>query len=335
MTRPFLTVLTAPILPLPKLAYRQLRAAVRPLVKPGVPLPATSPYPGHYALVRSVVAGLRSIGADFNFNPPTFGQLARVVYAPANEALRQAATLKRRGRIDFLVAGPTNALFADECDAVMLMPEIDLLILAADWAREFFQHEAPAIQAKIRICQAGVDSEYWKPSGAAAADRAVVYWKSGDEAFCEAVERLAGAHGLTVLRLRSGHGAWHHFDADSYRRALDGAAVGLFLSTFETQGLALVEAWAMDVPTLVWDPCGDAEWRGRVFRSRSSCPYLTSATGRTWRTLDELDALLRETLSDRGTFHPRDWVLAHMTDAICSAALYRIIENGVEGAERQ
>ena len=54
----------------------------------------------------------------------------------------------------------------------------------------------------------------------------------------------------------------------------------------------------MDVPTLVWDPQGVAEWRGRRFQSRSSAPYLTPATGRRWRGLDELEPALDEALAE-------------------------------------
>jgi hypothetical protein len=122
MTPPFLTVLTTPVPSDSARLTQEMRRRVRRFVKPGVPLPSQSPYPGHFALVRSVVEGLRAIGADFNFNPGRLSELARVVYAPANEALRQAAELKRRGRVDYLVAGPVNALFADECDGVLQLP---------------------------------------------------------------------------------------------------------------------------------------------------------------------------------------------------------------------
>jgi hypothetical protein len=88
----------------------------------------------------------------------------------------------------------------------------------------------------------------------------------------------------------------------------------------------------MDVPTLVWDPQGEAQWRGRCFQSRSSAPYLTPATGRTWRAIAELEPALRGALADASAFRPRDWVLAHMTDAICAAALYDIIRSGAAGA---
>ncbi len=180
MTRPYLTVLTTPIHSGPRRLYRGARRLARHVVKPGVPLPQRSPYPGHYALVRSVVEGLRAIHADFNFNPSTLSQLAPVVYAPANEALRQAADLRQRGAVDYLVAGPVNALFADECDAVLQTPGIDLLIIASEWVRGFYR-DVPSLAARSRVCPAGVDSAYWQPTGRPRERTAIVYWKSGEE----------------------------------------------------------------------------------------------------------------------------------------------------------
>ena len=331
MAPPFLTVLTAPVPDTGQRLRQAIRRRLRRIVKPGVPLPASSPYPGHYALVRSVVQGLRAIGADFNFNPRRLGDLARVVYAPANEALRQAAALKRQGRIDYLVAGPVNALFVDECDGILQLPEIDRLIVAHEWANEFFR-DAPALRARSRACPCGVDTEVWQPSGAPRSNLALVYWKSGDEAFCAQVEASVRACGLEPRRLRSLHGEHAMFNPADYRALLDRSVIGVFLSTFETQGLALAEAWSMDVPTLVWDPRGDAQWRGRHFMSHSSAPYLTADTGRLWRTLDELEPALRAALAERRSFRPRAWMLAHMTDAICSAALLAIIQDGARSA---
>ena len=327
MPRPFLTVLTAPVPSATRRVYQDVRRAMRPIVKPGAPLPKVSRYPGHYALVRSVVEGLQAIGADFNYNPRRLSDIARIVYAPENVSLRQAAALKREGRIDYLVAGPVNALFTDEDDSILMTPEIDLNIVACEWMKNFYT-DAPALMRKSVSCPCGVDAEVWKPSGRTRGNTAVVYWKSGDEAFCEAVESVIRACGLEPRRLQSRHGEHAHFTPDEFRRLLDDARVGVFLSSFETQGLALLEAWSMDVPTIAWDPRGQATWRGRGFQSGSSAPYLTADTGRLWRTIDELEPVLRGALAGPGAFHPREWVLAHMTDAICSAALFEIIREG-------
>ena len=328
MTRPFLTVLTVPAASTTQWLYQRVRSAVRPVVKPGVPLPASSRYPGHYAVVRSVVEGLNAIGADFTFNPPRISDIGRVVYAPANEALRQAAELKRRGAIDFLAAGPVNALFPDEAGGVLRMPEIDLLIVPSDWVLEFYA-DAPDLRAKAHVCPCGVDAAFWTPT-AAKEDVALVYWKSGSEAFCEEVEAVVARAGLRVERLRSRPGETHHFDAADYRRRLNRARLAVFISAFETQGVALAEAWSMNVPTLVWDPQADTEWSGQRFRARSSAPYLTPSTGIAWRTLDDLSHALDRMGELNGTFSPRDWVLANMTDAVCAGRLYRILRTATD-----
>jgi hypothetical protein len=325
VSRPYLTVLTAPIQSAPLRAYRGARRLVRRVVKPGVPLPPTSPYPGHFALVRSVVEGLRAIQADFNFNPVSFGDLARVVYAPANEALRQAASLKRDGAIDFLAAGPVNALFADECNGILQMPEIDLVIIPSEWTRHFYR-DVPSLAARSRICTCGVDPGYWQPTNRGRQQTAVVYWKSGEEEFCEAAEAIVRQCGLEPLRVRSGHGEHRIFKQADYRDMLDQSVVAVFLSTFETQGIALAEAWSMNVPTVVWDPQGDAEWLGRRFRSASSAPYLTPATGLAFGDIGSLKPALDRALQSLGSFQPRDWVLENMTDAVCSKRLYELIK---------
>jgi glycosyltransferase involved in cell wall biosynthesis len=331
MRRPYLTVLTAPILPAQRRFYQALRGAIRSVVKPGVPVPRPSQYPGHFALVRSVVEGLRAIRADFNFNPRSFGELARVVYAPANEALRQAIDLKRHGAADYIVAGPVNALFADESDGILQAPEVDLVIVPSEWTMDFYR-AFPALVGKSRVCPCGVDAELWKPAGRAKERAAVVYWKSGDERFCQAVEAIVRSAGLEPLRFRSGHGEHGIFTPAAYREALNRAAVGVFLSTFETQGIALAEAWSMDVPTVVWDPQGEAEWRGRTFKSGSSAPFLTPSTGVAFRTIDELEPALGRALAALDAFQPRAWVLKHMTDAICSEMLYRLIRDAAGAA---
>jgi hypothetical protein len=316
MARPRLTVLTTPVAGGTRDAYQRLRSLVRPLVKPNVPLPEMSPYPGHFALVRSVVEGLRGINADFNFNPRRFGDVGEVVYAPANEALRQAAALKRNGRIRCLAAGPTNAFHPDECGAILRLPEIDRLIVASPWVLDLYRELAPALAAKMRVCPTGVDAEYWQPSGHAPARAAVLYRKVADAGFSAAVADRLGAAGFFVRQIDYGK-----YGRDDLRAALDGASVAVFLSPFETQGLALAEAWSMNVPTLAWDPRAAAEWRGFQFRAGSSAPYLTVETGRRWRTLDELAALL----AAPPVTQARAWVLEHMTDVVCARRLYDLL----------
>ena len=325
MSRPFLSVLTQPIQSDGARVYAGLRRVARSVVKPQVPLPPSSPYPGHHGLVRSVVEGLHQINADFNFNPETFSELADVVYAPANEALQQAAERKRHGTIKTLVAGPTNALLPHENGGILLTPEIDVLIVASAWVRELIAALAPAVAHKLRVCQAGIDPTFWTRAAATRLPRAVVYWKDSPESLCVDVERVVTDAGLTPVRIRYGE-----YDADLFKRALDGAPFAVFLSTFETQGLALAEAWAMDVPTLVWDPQAETRWAGATFRAASSAPFLTETTGLAWKTLEQLEERVRDVLNAPEQFASRAWVCAHMTDELCARELYDLIRRAAD-----
>ena len=62
VSRPTLTVLTTPIPSAPRRLYTQLRTVGRRILKPATSGLTGSAYPGHYALVRSVVEGLRAHG---------------------------------------------------------------------------------------------------------------------------------------------------------------------------------------------------------------------------------------------------------------------------------
>src|SRR5262249_61038441 len=139
---------------------------------------------------------------------------------------------------------------------------------------------APDVVSKSRVCPCGVDVDIWKPIANAPKTTALVYWKSGPLAFCEGAEAIARAHGLEPFRVATTHGDHARFTAAEYRRRLGKSAIAIFISSFETQGIALAEAWSMNVPTLAWDPRGQAVWASRSFQSGSSCPYLTATTGR-------------------------------------------------------
>ena len=81
-----------------------MRAALRPLVKPGVPLPAASAYPGHYALVRSVVEGLRAI--DFSTDNWVYqGSDADIRFKPVRVDGLAEGLLWRHGRRHLLMSG--------------------------------------------------------------------------------------------------------------------------------------------------------------------------------------------------------------------------------------
>ena len=114
------------------------------------------------------------------------------------------------------------------------------------------------------------------------------------------------------------------FTHHEYRRALLQTDLAVFVTPTETQSLAQAEAWATDIPTLVWRG-GRMRVGDRTFTT-SSAPYLSEATGRWFADSEELAALLERWPGIRAAVAPRQWVLENMTDAVCARRYMDLVD---------
>jgi hypothetical protein len=133
---------------------------------------------GHYGVTRSLVAGLRSIGADFAYAPTLDRTKARVAIVLAGlTELRAAIAWKRRGGCQKLVAGPNVVELPNHADGILLSPEIDRVVVASDKVRREYESIASSLRGKIVVWPAGVDDDYWKPHGTSPRDTVLIYNK--------------------------------------------------------------------------------------------------------------------------------------------------------------
>ncbi len=276
---------------------------------------------GHTAVTRSLLAGLKKTGADFVYNPISERAITdTVVVLTDMKALKQAIEWKRTGKIKKLLAGPNMLDLPSKYNQALSAKEIDTILVPSEWVKKVYEKLDPALVGKIAIWYAGVDEQYWQPAHAAKSKDALVYWKdTTPRSFCLEVERIIASKGYVVHRIRYGH-----YNKSNFKSALSESLVAVFLSMTESQGLALAEAWAMDVPTFVWNPEMNHPYIRGV--EASAAPYLSKETGTTWKELGELDVLLSGTF-DPKRFSPRTWTLAHMTDALSARMLLDICNN--------
>ena len=307
--KPALTILTAPP---PRNFGRKLRR-----IRKGRDIG------GHYAVTRSVLAGLDALGVRYNYNPAFEFLLAPKVWVVAGvETLRYAIELKRKGGIRFLAAGPNISVLPSWDDNLLAAPEVDICIVPSAWARREYEEDCPSLRGRIREWACGVDPAQWPlPATKVSGGRnpsALIYLKSPD-APLDVVTSALDSFGVNCESIRYGE-----YTPQEYHQALCKADFAVFLSRSESQGIALAEAWLLDVPTLVWDP-GNTEYNGHVFRNASAAPYLSSQTGRTWKSPEELRAALEHFLAGKHTYAPRAWVLAYMTDAVTARKLTELL----------
>lgn len=287
----------------------------------------SSQYGGPQSVTRSLIAGLSQLGITFNYNPSRIDDVGDVVMVLADlHALRQAISLKKSGRIKKLLAGPNLVVRANEDGGILADPEVDICIVPSYWVKPSYEDDEPSLKNRIQIWYAGVDTYCWFPARTLqqkitdGVKNVLVYWKTEEKVFCKKVENILRANGFNPIRLQYGS-----YNKEYFKQTLSTALFAVFITRSESQGIAFAESWAMDVPTLVWDPQEPLMIRGKLHWPISACPYLNESNGTLWKNGAELTNLIQNISNELSHFSPRSWVIRHMSDEISAQLICNII----------
>ena len=320
---PVVTVLTDPI-PTTMQYYRErLKARIRPLLrKLDGKAPLKKPkYGGHYAVTRSLIEGLRKAGIPFRYNPQKVSECTEKVVVLAGVAtLEQAIALRKKGVIKKLAAGPNVYTLPSEFPALAGSGSIDRSIANSPWVKQLYVIDTPKLEPTLVIWPAGVDEEYWKPKGSPKNPRSMLFYsKRPERQMLQECHRIAEAAGFNVTILKYGT-----YTVEQYKTLLDENSVLVHFVEQESQGISLLESWAMDTPSIVWNP-GIFFWQGHNVIS-SSAPYLTEETGVFFRDAPDFGRVIEKFASHGFAFSPREWVLRHQTDELSARHLMELME---------
>lgn len=320
IARPKLTVVTDPIPYGIKLFTENAKLVaryVRDRIKPPPGNYNRSKYRGHPAVTRSLIEGLISNNASFNYNPKTSGEFGEVVVVlSVVETLRQMILFKRKGMIKTLFAGPNIVIFSSDYDSILASPEIDYVITPCDWVIDMYVEDFPTLEGRCFAWPAGVDTEYWKPDPVLERKQILIFEKQDKgpvgpvQPYADYLER----QGYKVVIMQ--YGTFNHL---LYLQHLQQSCLMLGFATGESQGIAWAEAWSVDVPTLLWKNTNNVH-RGRTYRS-STAPYLCDRNGLFFDDLDDFKSKFAYWQSNRDAFSPRAWTLENMSDKVCAATL--------------
>lgn len=336
-----ITLLTYPTLPLHRHPWLQLKRLLKVLgaLVRGRPNQAVGLWRGgHPAVTRSLLAGLRAQELPCNLNPLRQQQVFPWVLVLAGlEALEQAIRLKHKGIIKELWAGPNLVVTPTGSGKILQDLTIDRVVVPSEWVRQKYARLAPSLQQRLVVWPAGVDCEgYWQPRSSMRKNRdgapLVLLFNKLNRQTPSAWEPLLQSciQHIQQQGWRQHHIRYGQFSQASYRRWLQQADLVIYWSDAgESQGLALAEAWAMDVPTLV--SANHHAWFAGVRCSVSTAPYLTPSCGALFSTWQQLQQQLEGALaSATSPYAPRRWLQQHLSD-VASAAHFMALAQQHQG----
>lgn len=317
--KPELTVITEFVPESTQKIIFYLKKAIKKILN--IPIPY---YTGHQAVTRSLVEGLQKNQVHFNYNPKDIKQISDVVAVLSSvEALQQMINLKKRGIVKRILAGPNLVILPSDHREVMIADEIDICIVNSDWVHTMYVSDVSELTGRCIVWPAGVDTEYWSPLQEKNENKQILFYqKNYSDELLERCKQYLRNRGFTIVEIIYGE-----YKASEYLQKLRTSDLAVFFSPWESQGIALAEAWASDIPTFVWNPGFAVTYQGTADAKRwkaSSAPYLCEQLGLYFLGFDEFKIAFEQWQNASDIFSPRNWVINNMSDEICAKAFCRI-----------
>ncbi len=238
-----------------------------------------------------------------------------------------------------ILLGP--CIFSHPCDHPDLLQDsrIERMIVPCEWNRAMW---AEGYGDRVVAWPVGIDTDNWVPLKQQEKQTDVllynkIRWECErfDRELAQPIRNELDRHKLSWVEIRYGA-----YEEDELRKLVRQCRSVVFLCEHETQGIALQEMLAADLPAYVWERRGFWQdpnyYPERVqFQPVSTVPYWDKRCGDTFAGLDEFRTGLSgfmERVGGEG-FDPRSFVLESLTLDKC-AREYARLHDEVFGAVR-
>lgn len=199
-------------------------------------------------------------------------------------------------------------------------------IQPCQWAKDFWLRMGFK-SLPIHVCPVGIDTEEFKPTKPRnERNKVIIYWKDRAENEIRFLEEFAQAHKLNYKIIAK---PYEEYD---YMVLLHESQYGIWLGSHESQGIALQEALACDVPLLVWDVTRFSQSTNIIpelkrhddFRV-TTVPYWDETCGELFYNREEIEKVYELFMSKLETYKPREFIIKNLDIVDCAK---RLIDGG-------
>ena len=276
-------------------------------------------YGGPSAVLESLIRGFNILNIDYQLNPKTKDISGIVCVISGVDALEWAIKAKKQSKIKKIIAGPNIIITPKDAGSILLDETIDLIIVPSQWVKDFYVSFSQGFDEKIRVWPAGIEI---CPESNEKRKGCLVYKKDVDEKLFKLIIKYLKSKNIDYKIIKYGR-----YRKEKYFGLLNKVEFIIYLQEVESEGIALLEAWVRNVPTLVWNQ-GYFEYKNvnkKVF-GNISAPYLTEECGMFFKDFNGFKEKLPIFLNNTNQFKSREYVVNNFSNKIVSKNYLKIIK---------
>lgn len=260
---------------------------------------------GHQALRKNLVKGLDYAGVEFELSNRIRNNQNNIGLLAGKELLRQLTRFKTQ-KPRHIVVGPNLFITPKGFETELQSELVRKVVVPSKWVADLWARELPEISHKIVTWAVGIDFNYWIPLKTKRDNinnKVVIYVKCQDYLLIDRVKSRLEQNGFSCVVTTYGM-----YSENDYLEQLQSSVALVYIGKSESQGIALLEAWATNVPTFVYNynEVVTIQTEFGVIdlpkNSYSPAPYLNDKRGLFWSDLNELESYLR----DLEIYEPRE-----------------------------
>lgn len=223
------------------------------------------------------------------------------------------------------IFGPHFCVFPDDKFKNIKGPHSAFLVLS-EWVKKVYADYPITHGIRLEPIPFGVNTDKFNEVlPIDQRDMVLIYHKFRDPFELRIVENF-----LQKKRIQYNIFSYHQkYDEASYAMFLKRAKFGIWVGGHESQGFALEEALASNVPLLVWN----VRYMGQEFGSSygnvpaSSIPYWDNRCGEVFYDYYELDKAFEKFYNNLGNYKPREYVMENLSSDVCEKKLIELIKS--------
>ena len=221
------------------------------------------------------------------------------------------------------IFGPHLSVFPDE-RMLKISSSNSVYVLPSQWCVDFWKVYPVCNKLKIEVLPFGVDVELFHQSQSIEyRNRVFIYFKGRRQQELNFIENVLTANNIEY-RVFSYQ---NRYDENEYIEYLQNSKYGTWLDAHESQGFALEEALACNVPLLVWSVTSMNQEHGQNYPDipATTIPYWDERCGEVFYNNSEFGEKINLFLSKLNAYKPREFILEQLSMGVCEQKLINII----------